>query len=193
MKLFLFIYIIIINFYPSFEYNTGFWYKGDRLPDLTYDTIPYANLTVRVDRSYFEGPGQNLVSDPNKGLDSVIYTGVTINRQTFDTQFILDMEYALGLDRDRIFVLFVSPGSVHFSWEVNNVIVNFIFLERNHSQGNITLLEAVATLTNQIQNPKSRLYTGTNVTKDIDPLWGLVNQIIYIKILILIYLIYFMY
>ena len=158
----------------SVETSSGFWYTNTRPPDSTYDTVPYANLTVRIDRSYFEGPGQDLSSDPTKGLDSSLYTGLTINRQTFETQFILDLEYALGLDRERIYVMFVSAGKVHFSWETENVIVNFIFLERNHSHGYITLLEAVATLTNQIQDKSSRLFKG-NVTKDIDPLWGLVK------------------
>jgi len=154
--------------------DSGYWYGGTRPPNLKYDSVPYANLTVRIDRSYFEGPGQNLVSDPLIGSHSSLYTGVTINRQAFDTQFVLDMNMALGLDVDRIFVVYVYPGNVHFSWETANVIVNFIFLERNHSHGNITLLEAVASLTNQIQDTSSPLYMG-NVTKDIDSLWGLVS------------------
>lgn len=52
------------------------------------------------------------------------------------------------------------------------MIVNFIFLERNNTQ-DVTLLTAVAELTNSIQNPESALYRGTNVTVDIDPSWGL--------------------
>lgn len=154
--------------------NSGYWYGGTRPPNLKYDSVPYANLTVRIDRSYFEGPGQYLVSDPLMGSNSSLYTGLTINRQTFDTQFVLDMSMALSLDVDRIFVMYVYPGKVHFSWETKNVIVNFIFLERNNTQSNTTLLEAIASLTNQIQDKGSPLYTG-NVTKDIDSLWGLVS------------------
>jgi hypothetical protein len=170
--------------------NSGYWYGGTRPPNLKYDSVPYANLTVRIDRSYFEGPGQNLVSDPLMGENSSLYTGLTINRQTFDTQFVLDMSMALNLDVDRIFVMYVYPGKVHFSWETTNVIVNFIFLERNNTQSNTTLLEAIASLTNQIQDKGSPLYTG-NVTKDIDSLWGLVSLLIHLLLLFALYLIDF--
>ncbi len=104
--------------------------------------------------------------------DVSLYVGNTINRQTFDTQFVIDMSYSLGIDTNRIYVLYVARGNVHFTWESNYVIVNYIFLERN-STSEPTLLEAIADLTNQIQIPGSSLYVGTNVTSEIDPLWGL--------------------
>jgi hypothetical protein len=151
--------------------DTGFWYGDSRPPDNRYDTVPYANLTVRVNRPFTNGPGQDLVTDPFRP-DVSLYVGPTINRQTFDTQFILDMSYALGIDADRVFVLYVSKGAVHFSWESNYVIVNFIFLERNGTVG-LTLLEAIAELTIQIQTNTSNLYVGTNVTSEIDSQWGL--------------------
>jgi hypothetical protein len=168
------------------EFDSKFWYNGERPPEVKYDTVPYANLTVRIDKSYFEGPGEDLVTDPNiTDSSELLYTGLTVNRQTFDTQFILDMQDALKLDTNRIYLLSVSPGKVHFSWETENVIVNFIFLERNNSQGNTTLLEAVAGLTNQIQDIKSPIYKGP-VTKYISKQWGLVS--FYISIHILFYL-----
>jgi hypothetical protein len=151
--------------------NTGFWYGDSRPPQTKYDTVPYANLTVRVDRPFTDGPGQDLVKDP---FDTTIslYVGPTINRQTFDTQFILDLNYAIGIEVDRVYVLSVQRGRVHFSWESNYVIVNFIFLERNGTTG-MTLLEAIAELTMQIQTPESKLYHGTHVTSEIDSQWGL--------------------
>lgn len=151
--------------------DTGFWYGDTRPPSTKYDTVPYANLTVKVDRPFTDGPGQDLVKDPFDPSIS-LYVGNTINRQTFDTQFILDMSYAIGIDVDRVYVLYVQKGTVHFSWESNFVIVNFIFLERNGTTG-MTLLEAIAELTNQIQTPTSNLFRGTNVTNAIDPQWGL--------------------
>lgn len=150
--------------------TTGFWYGNTRPPETQYDTVPYANFTVKVNRPFQAGPGDYLVKDTYS--DSLLYTGNTINRQSFDTQFILDLHYAIGIDPDRVFVLQVTKGEVHYSWESSNVIVNFIMLERNHTNGE-TLLECIADLTNQIQVNTSRLYKGTNVTKDIDPLWGL--------------------
>lgn len=151
--------------------NTGFWYGDSRPPNTQYDTVPYANLTVRVDRPFTEGPGQDLVTDPFDPSIS-LYVGPTINRQTFDTQFVLDLNYAIGIDVDRVYVLNVAKGTVHFSWESNYVIVNFIFLERNGTSG-MTLLESIAELTMQIQTPESKLYHGTNVTSEIDSQWGL--------------------
>ena len=82
----------------------NFWYGNTRGP-LIYDTVNYANLTVRIMRPIDEGPGQNLMFDPIHPDQSVpIYTGNTINRESFDTQFVLDMEYALHINRDRIYV-----------------------------------------------------------------------------------------
>lgn len=166
-------FFLYISFFSTLStcYYTGFWYGQDRPPDWQYETVPYANLTLRIMRPFQEGPGQNLVSDPIR-TGNPLYVGNTINRQTFDTQFVLDLSYALGIDVHRIMVIFVSKGTVHFDWESSSVIVNFIFLERNDSTS-LTLLEAIAELTTQIQTPNSTLYKGTNVTKDIDPLYGL--------------------
>lgn len=158
---------------PVASYRSGFWYGNLRPPELMYESLAYANLTVKVDQSYHDGPGQNLVTDPLNS-SRILYVGNTINRQTFDTQFILDMQYAIGIEPERVFVQYVARGGVHFTWESSTVEVNFIFLERN-SSSSLTLLECVAELTMQIQTPTSKLYHGTNVTVDIDPLWGLVE------------------
>ncbi|KAJ1438841.1 hypothetical protein B484DRAFT_392074 [Ochromonadaceae sp. CCMP2298] len=166
------ILLLVLNVELSGSISTGFWYNaGERPPNNMYETVPYANMTVRVNRPFTDGPGQDLVKDPfNPNID--LFVGPTINRQTFDSQFILDMSYALGISPDRVYVLFVSKGTVHFSWESNFVNVNFIFLERN-STAEITLLEAIADLTQQIQIPSSKLYQGTNVTSEVDSQWGL--------------------
>ena len=150
--------------------DTGFWYTGSRGP-YVYDSLPYANLTVKINRPWDEGPGLHLFDDPvNPGAG--LYVGNTINRQSFDTQFILDMEYAVGISRNRVYVTNVKQGYVHFEWETSNVIVEFILLERNNTNER-TLMEVVSTLTILAQTPGSRLYNGTNVTADIDPLWGI--------------------
>jgi hypothetical protein len=152
--------------------SSGFWYGETRPPDNSYDSVAYANLTVKINRPIDEGPGQNLLYDPykTKELDN-LFVGNTINRQTFQTQFILDVVYALGINASRVFVTNIVKGDVHFSWESNNVIVSFIILERNDNVA-ITLLEAVAYFTSFVQNSSSRIYVGTNVTTDIDPLYG---------------------
>lgn len=151
-------------------FDTGFWYGDTRPPEVQYDTIPYANLTVRIDRPFSGGPGEDLVTDPF-APEVPLFVGLTINRQSFDTQFILDMSKAIGIEVERVYVVQVTPGNVHFSWESTNVIVNFIFLERNNSDSQ-TLLEVIANLTTQIQQPNSQLFNGS-VTRHLDPLWGL--------------------
>jgi hypothetical protein len=163
--------LVFLLTYFVLPYKTGFWYGNTRPPNILYDSVAYANLTVKVKQSYHDGPGQNLVTDPFNS-SHILYVGNTINRQTFDTQFILDMSYAIGIEPGRVFVQYVAQGDVHFTWESTTVIVNFIFLERNGTTEK-TLLESVAELTMQIQTPSSKLYHGTNVTVDIDPLWGL--------------------
>jgi len=163
--------IVLLFLDVGYSVDTGFWYGNVRPPNTLYESVPYANMTVRVNRPFTEGPGQDLVKDPFD-TDISLYVGPTINRQTFDSQFILDMTYALGIAPERVYVLSVLKGLVHFSWESNYVIVNFIFLERN-STSELTLLESIAELTNQIQIPTSPLYVGTNVTSEIDSQWGL--------------------
>lgn len=170
---FFLLFLFLFLFPAIYSYKSGFWYGNTRPPDYLYDSIAYANLTVKVNQSYHDGPGQNLVVDP-LNTSKPLYVGNTINRQTFDTQFILDMQYAIGIEPERVFVQYVTPGDVHFSWESSTVIVSFIFLERNSSTSK-TLLECIAELTMQIQTPTSKLFHGTNVTVDIDPLWGLVE------------------
>lgn len=169
MQIFIFALLAALLLVTSAE-RTGFWYGNTRPPETQYETIPYANLTLIINRPFQEGPGEHLVTDPVRP-DNPLFVGNTINRQTFDTQFVLDMSFAIGIDVERIYVMQVSKGEVHFSWESTNVIVNFVFLERK-KPNELTLLEAIAELTNQIQRSDSKLYRG-NVTVDVDQLWGL--------------------
>ena len=152
---------------------TGFWYGDSRPPQTQYSAVPYANVSVSIKRPFQDGPGQDLLTDPLSGIESQsLYAGNTINRQSFDTQFVLDLVYALGINSDRIFVVSVSPGRVDYNQYTTSVVVQFIMLERN-STIEPTLFSAIANLTNLIQNNSSNIYHGTNVTKAIDPLWGL--------------------
>ena len=172
METLLFLLLLLVSIWSTCNsFKTGFWYGNTRPPDTQSEPVPYANMTMKVDRPYQDGPGQHLVTDPEKP-GQPLYVGNTINRQAFDTNFILDLAYAIGMSVDRIYVLRVSKGTVHYSWESESVIVNFVFLERN-STSEKTLLECVAELTNQIQIPDSKLYRGTNVTINIDREWGL--------------------
>lgn len=159
--------------------DTGFWYDNTRPPETLYDTLPYANLSMRLMRSYHDGPGRSLLEDPFDFMNS-LFAGNTIARQAFDAQFIFDMSLCLNLTIDRIFVLKVSKGAVHFSWESTSVIVNFAILERNqtglNTLGGDTLLDVTAKLTNMVQIPDSSLYTSTNITKYTDPLFGIVVE-----------------
>eukprot|EP00605_Chrysophyceae_sp_TOSAG23-4_P001786 GSChrysophyteH1.ASY1.ANO1.1975.1 assembled CDS len=155
--------------------DTGFWYDSSRPPESQYSTLPYANLKVKIQKPYQEGPGKDLIIDPFD-FSSELFTGNTIARQSFDTQFILDMHYALGIDPDRLLVINVQKGLVHFSWESTSVIVNFALIERNQTGLNTlsgqSMLETIATLTNLVQLPDSKIYWGTNVTRYIDPNYG---------------------
>ena len=161
--------------------NTGFWYGNERRPQSTYETVPFVSMSIRITQPYQEGPGMNLVDDPmtpaqdKDTLRNLLFGGLTIARQTFDTQFVLDMSYALGISTERVYVNYVKRGEVHFSWESSSVIVNFYFLERNTTAED-TLLTHIADLTNMIQIPTSRLYDTkqVNVTYGVDREYGLI-------------------
>ena len=192
--------LLLLSWFPMYQpFTTGFWYSDTRPPVTAYDSVSYANMSVKVNRRIDEGPGQNLLRDPARGKTHVhvdvnatshkktnttlpseydagqgLFVGNTINRESFVTQFVLDMGYTLKIWKNRIVVVNIRPGDVHFSWESTSVIVQFIIMERNGSDPKArSLLEAVADLTYQVQEPTSRLYTGTNVTVDIDFQWGL--------------------
>ena len=171
----LLLFSMIEPYSRAFVVESGYWYDNTRPPQSQYTTLPYANLTVRIAKPYQEGPGKNLIIDPFD-FSSELFTGNTIARQSFDTQFILDLNYATGLDVNRLLVLNVQKGLVHFSWESTSVIVNFAVLERNQTGLNTlsgqSLLEFIASLTNYVQLPDSLLYHGTNVTKYIDSNYG---------------------
>ena len=174
--LMLLILILLSVIAPSSKaLTTGYWYDNTRAPQSQYSTLPYANLTVRIYKPYQEGPGKDLLIDPFD-FTAELFTGNTIARQTFDTQFVLDLNYALGIDVNRLLVLNVQKGLVHFSWESTSVIVNFAVLERNQTGLNTlagqSLLEFIASLTNYVQLPDSKVYHGTNVTRFVDRNYG---------------------
>lgn len=157
------------------DIQTGFWYGNDRKPESNYETIPLVSMSVRISKPYQEGPGVDLVNDPFRITES-LFAGNTIARQTFDTQFIQDMSYSVGIDPTRVYVNYIKRGEVHYSWESSSVIVAFYFLERNTSRNSLTLLEHIADLTNKIQIPSSILFdkSKVNVTWGIDPTYGLI-------------------
>lgn len=161
--------------------SLGLWYGGPRPENLDYNTpafqntyfdnLPFATLSLKINRSIEDGPGQELVTDPlNSGRS--LFVGNTINRETFETQFILDLEFSIGISPDRVYLSSIRPGDIIFSDETTSVIVDFIFLERNDTVS-ITMLEAISNLTVSIQDTNSSVYIGTNVTKYIDSFYGL--------------------
>lgn len=56
------------------NYNSGYWYGGDRAPYTKYDTVPYAKLTVKIKADVNNGPGDHLVRDPENPVIE-LYTG----------------------------------------------------------------------------------------------------------------------
>lgn len=168
----LLIVIFVALFVSHTSFSTSLWYGDSRPRNISYESVLHAYLAVKINRPIDEGPGQNLIWDPyQKKSPNNLFVGNTINSQTFQTQFVLDIEFILGIAADRVYVTDVSKGTVHFSWESENVIVSFVIMERldKHS---LTLLEAVTELTMKVQDSNSSVFRGTNVTVDIDPLYG---------------------
>jgi len=118
----------------------------------------FIDLAVKIDYSKWKGPGQHLIFNVN--------LGDTIARQSFDTQFVLDVSTSLNVSACQLYVDDVSSGSNHHSWKSNNVIVSFRFFPAN--------VVKVMELTRQVSDPDSMLYEGS-VTRLIDPLYSVTS------------------
>lgn len=66
-----------------------------------------------MDYSILDGPGAHLTNG--------IFLGDTVARETFITQFVLDISRAANISTSRVFVLEITPGRIHHDWEVGCV------------------------------------------------------------------------
>lgn len=64
-----------------------------------------------MDYSILDGPGAHLTNG--------IFLGDTIARETFVTQFVLDVSNAANISSSRVLVMEIAPGWVHHDWEVS--------------------------------------------------------------------------
>ena len=86
----------------------------------------YVDLAFKIDYSALEGPGQHLLNG--------VFLGLTIARETFATQFILDVHRAVNVSTQRLFVHNVTPAEHHFEDAARYVMVTF----RMYSAANTT-------------------------------------------------------
>lgn len=117
----------------------------------------HVDLQIQVRFPIDDGPGRHLVFGK--------YFGNTINRQTFETQFIFDIATSLDTSPCRIYVIAVFPNRNDAYWDSENVFVKFRLFPLD--------ADAVTSLTKQIQVPDSRMYQG-KITHATDDLYGLV-------------------
>ncbi|KAK1738925.1 glycosyl hydrolase (family 43) [Skeletonema marinoi] len=118
----------------------------------------FVDLRLRVNNFPIDdGPGKSLVF----GKDF----GTTISRQTFETQFILDIAAALDSSPCHFYIISVLPEGNDNYWDSKSVFVTFrLFPVR---------VDFVSSLTKQLQEPESVLHDGL-VTRTADSLYGLV-------------------
>lgn len=94
------VFVLISVLKHSTAYKTNIWYSGstsnNNASRTNYDTVIYANMTVKINQPYEDGPGNYLISDSDNSTNVRLFVGNTINRQAFETQFVLDMQYTLG-------------------------------------------------------------------------------------------------
>ena len=120
-------------------------------------TQNYNDLRLRVKFPIDEGPGRHLILDK--------YFGNTISRQSFETQFVLDVARALDTSPCRLYIISVLPeGNSHY-WDTESVFITFRLFPADAT--------FVAALTKLIQEQYSILYDG-HVTRGIDALYGMV-------------------
>jgi len=118
----------------------------------------FVDLRLKVDFTDERKPSQSLITG--------IFLGKTIGLQTFKTQFILDLSYALDISPCRAYVTSVDLGINHREQNADTVMITFrLFIP-------VVSFQTVKELTRQIQYPHSKFYQG-NVTKMADPLFGL--------------------
>jgi hypothetical protein len=84
----------------------------------------------------------------------------------FEKFFENDLTKSLNISSSRIHVLFVKAASQ------STVLVHFRLMPSNIGSSELTVTEAMLSLTRQIRNPESSLYRG-NVTVRTDSGWGL--------------------
>jgi len=104
------------------------------------------DLRVKTRFSALDGPGQHLF--PNNMF------GNTIARETFDTQFVMDISNALDISPCKVYVTEVvsEQDPLGLSWDMDHVFVSFQFFN--------TSIDNVQELTRQSQNKSSKLYEG---------------------------------
>ena len=119
----------------------------------------FVDLRLRVeDFPIDDGPGGSLVFGKNFGTN--------VSRQTFETQFILDIAAALDdASPCHFYILDVFPEGDDKYWDSQNVYVTFRMFPIH--------LHFVSSLTKQLQQPQSVLYDGL-VTRTTDSTYGLV-------------------
>jgi hypothetical protein len=96
--------------------------------------------------SALDGPGQHLFQKKK--------VGNTIARETFDTQFIIDISNALDISPCKLYVKEVAEedDSDGISWDVGHVFISFQLFN--------TSFDKVQELTRQSQDKLSTLYKG---------------------------------
>ena len=121
----------------------------------------YVDLQVKtVGFSQLDGPG-------NSSLTGDLYHGDSVSKQTFRTQFVLDIAAALDVSPCRLHVTSIGPERRGNSWDSKSVFVTFRLFP--------TDVEAVRALTAQIQDPSSAIFQPERrVSSSIDPPTGLV-------------------
>mmetsp|Transcript_6677 Transcript_6677/g.15166 ORF Transcript_6677/g.15166 Transcript_6677/m.15166 type:complete len:1894 (+) Transcript_6677:1692-7373(+) len=117
----------------------------------------HADLRLRVRFPIDDGSGRYLILDK--------YFGTTISRQSFETQFVLDVATALETSPCRIHIISVFPEGNENYWDAESVFITFRVFPADAT--------FVAALTKLIQEPNSTLYNG-HVTRATDALYGLV-------------------
>jgi hypothetical protein len=110
----------------------------------------HMGVLLKTRFSMLDGPGEHLFHGR--------LFGNTVTRQSFKTQFVLDVSYALQISPCKVYVVDISPEQYKGKegepswWDVDNVLISFKFFN--------TTVDHLKELTRQVQEMGSQIYQG---------------------------------
>jgi hypothetical protein len=104
----------------------------------------HLDFELKLAHSILDGPGAH--------LENGRFHGDSIRRQTYETQFVLDVATALEISPCAIYILSIEPGRIGHYRDFDHIFLRFRLFDVS--------LDLIKDLTRQVQVSDSHLYRG---------------------------------